>query len=290
MAGCFSFTDFRDQCYRISFLSAGMKSKLMDLGEGTTMHCWVPKKITDKPALLLIHGLGANAMWQWSAQIRPFSVYFNIYVPDLLFFGKSYTTRPERTEKFQAQCVMKMLENLGVTKYHVVGVSYGGFVGYSLAHMYPDAVQKLVLVASGVCLEEKDLQEGLFKISDLTTAVNILLPQTATNLKTLMKMSFFKAPKMVPSCLLKDFILKMVIDRREERIELVNHLIAGKKSSDLPVISQETLLIWGEHDQIFPLELGYRLKRHLLDKPELVVFNDAGHAVHLEKQTNSTPS
>uniref|UniRef100_A0A0C9QLQ0 TSA: Wollemia nobilis Ref_Wollemi_Transcript_26734_848 transcribed RNA sequence n=1 Tax=Wollemia nobilis TaxID=56998 RepID=A0A0C9QLQ0_9CONI len=215
MAGCFSFTVLRDQCYHISFVNAGMKSKLLDLGDGTTMHCWVPKKTRDKPSLLLIHGLGANAMWQWNSQIRPFRRHFNIYVPDLIFFGKSFTTRPERTEIFQAQTVMKMMEILGLTKFHVVGVSYGGFVAYNLAYLYPDAVQKVILVASGVCLEEKDMEEGLFKISDLTTAISILLPQTATNLKTLMKMSFFRAPKIIPSCFLKDFINNMVIDRRE---------------------------------------------------------------------------
>eukprot|EP01018_Ginkgo_biloba_P007864 Gb_08079 [translate_table: standard] len=284
MGSCFSFTASRNQCFYISFASAGMKSKLVELGDGTTMHCWIPKKPRNRPALLLIHGLGANAMWQWSSQIRPFLLYFDLYVPDLVFFGKSFTTRSERTELFQAQCVMKLMENLGVTKFHVVGVSYGGFVAYSLAHLYPDTVQKVVLVCSGVCLEEKDMKEGLFKISDLTTAISILLPQTASNLKTLMKMSFWKPPKMVPSCFLKDFIQIMVKDRREERIELVNHLIMDKNASTLPVINQEALIIWGEHDQIFPLELGNRLKRHLGDRAEMVVFKNAGHAVHLEKK------
>ena len=33
----------------------------------------------------------------------------------------------------------------------------------------------------------------------------------------------------------------MVTDRREERIELINHLIAGRKASDLPVMHQVKL-------------------------------------------------
>lgn len=283
MASCFSLTASGNRYYRVYFRISGLKSKLVELEDGTRMHCWVPKKTSNKPVLILIHGLGASGMWQWSSQIRAFRGHFNLYVPDLIFFGKSYTTRPERTELFQAECVMKLMENLGVTKFHVVGVSYGGFVAYRLAQLYPDAVQKLTLVAAGVCLEEKDMEEGLFKVSDLATARSILLPQTTANLKTLMKLSFVKAPKMVPSCLLQDFIINMFADRRDERVELVNHLIAGRKVSDLPVIHQKTLIIWGEHDQIFPLELGNRLKRHLGDGAELVLFKDAGHAVHLEK-------
>lgn len=283
MASCFSLTASGDRYYHIYFRIAGMKSKLVELEDGTKMHCWVPKKTRNKPVLILLHGLGANAMWQWSSQIRAFRGHFNLYVPDLIFFGKSFTTRPERTELFQAQCVMKLMEKLGATKFHVVGVSYGGFVAYRLAQLYPDAVQKLALVAAGVCLEEKDLKEGVLKVSDLATAKSILLPQTAANLKTLLKLSFARAPKMVPSCLLHDIIINMFADRRDERVELINHLISGRKASDLPVIHQETLIIWGEHDQIFPLELGNRLKRHLGDGAELVLFKDAGHAVHLEK-------
>ena len=99
-----------------------------------------------------------------------------------------------------------MCDVLGVTKFHVVGLSYGGFVAYQLAHLYPDAVQKVALVAAGFCLEEKDIREGLFKVSDLATVISILLPQTAANLKKLMEFSFVRVPKMVPSFLLQDFI------------------------------------------------------------------------------------
>ncbi|RDY12251.1 hypothetical protein CR513_02983, partial [Mucuna pruriens] len=44
-----------------------------------------------------------------------------------------------------------------------------------------------------------------------------------------------------------------------------------------------TLIIWGEHDQVFPLELGHRLKRHLEDNAQLVIIKNAGHAFNVEK-------
>ena len=64
----------------------------------------------------------------------------------------------------------------------------------------------MALVAAGVCLEEKYIREGIFKVSDLATVISILLPQTAANLKKLMEFSFVRVPKMVPSFLLQDFI------------------------------------------------------------------------------------
>ncbi|KAL3567667.1 hypothetical protein D5086_030318 [Populus alba] len=39
------------------------------------------------PVDLLLHGFGANAMWQYGKHLQMFISRFNVYVPDLLFFG-----------------------------------------------------------------------------------------------------------------------------------------------------------------------------------------------------------
>ncbi|KAG1330771.1 putative Monoacylglycerol lipase abhd6-B [Cocos nucifera] len=74
-----------------------------------------------------------------------------------------------------------------------------------------------------------------------------------------------------------------VLDYVTEKTELINTLIKDRKLSDLPKIMQPTLIIWGEQDKIFPLELGHRLQRHLQENSQLVVIKNAGHAVNLEK-------
>ncbi|KAL2454554.1 alpha/beta-Hydrolases superfamily protein [Abeliophyllum distichum] len=78
-------------------------------------------------------------------------------------------------------------------------------------------------------------------------------------------------------------IMVMCVENFQERKELVYALHKDRKLSDLPKISQPTLIIWGEHDQVFPLELAYRLKRHLDDNARLVVLKNAGHAINMEK-------
>ena len=145
-------------------------------------------------------------MWQYGNIVRQFIQRFNIYVPDLLFFGRSFTTRPERTEAFQAECLMKVMKSHGVKKLSLVGVSYGGFVGYNMAMKFPEALERLVLCCAGVCLEEKDMEEGLFAVSDLDEAARTLMPQTPEKLRDLMRLSFVKPIKGVPSYFLSDFI------------------------------------------------------------------------------------
>ncbi|KAJ0087196.1 hypothetical protein Patl1_08533 [Pistacia atlantica] len=286
MTKCFSFTEAKNWCLRSTFTRSGLRSTLTDLSDGTVMHCWVPNSRNDsKPDLLLIHGLGANALWQWADVIPQLIHYFNVYVPDLVFFGESYTSRPERTDSFQAECIMKVMEANTVKKLSLVGLSYGGFVGYSMAVQFNENIERVVICSSGVCLEEKDLREGMFKVSDLEEASSILVPQSREKLKKLLGFSLYKPPPtwLIPSCLLDDFIDAMCREYVEEKRDLIRAIPKDRKISNISKITQPTLILWGECDQIFPLELGYRLKRHLGDNAELVVIPNAGHALNIEK-------
>ncbi|KAK6150401.1 hypothetical protein DH2020_015333 [Rehmannia glutinosa] len=269
MAKCFSFTASRDWCYRCSFSTAGLKSTTTDLGDGTVIHCWGPKTHRpNKPTLLLIHGIGANAMWQWNDFVSPLASKFNVYVPDLLFFGESYTTRPERSEAFQAESVMRAMEAMGVRgRMRVVGLSYGGFVAYSMAAQFPDAVERVVIGCAGVCLEEKDMEDGLFRVKSVDEAIGILLAQTPEKLRELMRLSFYKPVKNVPSCFLSDFIDVMCSENFQERKELIYALHKDRKLSDLPKITQRVSFHY----------------RHLEHNAQLVVLKKAGHAINMEK-------
>lgn len=210
---------------------------------------------------------------------------FNVYVPDLLFFGESYTTRAERSESFQAQCVMSLMEAQNVTKMDVFGLSYGGFVAYSMAAQFRERVGRVCLGGAGVCFEEKDIDEGgVFKVvTSIEEAAEVLIPQTPEKVRKLVKLSFHKPPPSMPSCFLQDFIEVMCTEFRQEKEELIQTLHKNRKMSDLPKITQPTLIIWGEHDQVFPLELAHRLKRHIGDNAELVVIKNVGHALNVER-------
>ncbi|XP_022136455.1 monoacylglycerol lipase ABHD6-like [Momordica charantia] len=284
MAACFSFSSTLDSCFRYSFSRAGLKSTTTDLGDGTIMHCWAPKIRKDtKPNLLLLHGFGANAMWQWNEFISPLIRFFNVYVPDLIFFGNSYTTRPERSESFQARCMMRLMDSLEVQTTNVVGISYGGFVSYSMAAQFPERLEKVVLCCAGVCLEEKDMADGMFVVKNVDEAASILLPQTPAKLKELIRLTFVKPARTMPTCIIDDFIDVMCTEYKEEKEELIKEILKDRNLSNLPKITQPTLIIWGEQDRVFPLELAYRLQRHLGENAEVVVVKEAGHAINAEK-------
>ncbi|GMH00156.1 hypothetical protein Nepgr_001995 [Nepenthes gracilis] len=284
MSRCLSLIRFQDWCFRSAFSKSGLRSTITDLGDGTVVHCWIPNAPREtKPDLVLIHGFGANAMWQWFRVVCQVTSHFNVYVPDLVFFGDSFTTRPERTESFQAQCIMRVLEANAVKKMSVVGLSYGGYVAYSMAVQYKEEVERVVICCSGVCVEEKDLRVGMFKVADLDAAADILLPQTADKLRELLSFTIYRPPKLLPSCFLNDFINVMCTEYVEEKRDLLRAILKDRKISEIPRINQPTLIIWGDQDQVFPLELAHRLKRHLGETAQLVVIKNAGHCFTVER-------
>ena len=51
-------------------------------------------------------------------------------MPDLVFFGGSWSSSPLRSEQFQADVMLSLMDKLAVPRFHCMGLSYGGFVAY----------------------------------------------------------------------------------------------------------------------------------------------------------------
>lgn len=87
--------------------AAGLTSQTLSINSETTIHFWGPpplhhRIVDDRPVMLLLHGFGPSAMWQWRRQIQAFSPsIFRLYCPDLVFFGDSTTSSTNRSEVFQ---------------------------------------------------------------------------------------------------------------------------------------------------------------------------------------------
>ncbi|XP_076932725.1 uncharacterized protein LOC143598377 [Bidens hawaiensis] len=261
----------------------------MDVDELTTIHFWGPKPPAAgdnkrKPSLLLLHGFGPHGVWQWRQQVTFFAPYFDVYVPDLIFFGDSTTNSSERSEIFQAS-IGKLMENLGVSKYLVVGTSYGGFVTYRMAEMWPERVERVVIASSGVNMKPKDNGE-LLKRAKVEKIEELMLPQTAAQLRTLMRLAA-SAHVYVPDFFLNDVIDKLYCENRKEKMELLKGLALGKH--DPPIVSpllQKVLIVWGEEDNIFLLEKAKELKEMLGENASLEVMKKASHVPQIEQPKN----
>ncbi|KAH9299433.1 hypothetical protein KI387_031115, partial [Taxus chinensis] len=238
----------------------GLQSKQIDLPNGTTMHCWIKSSSAsspDNPAMLLIHGFGADGLTGWDKQIGALGKHFSLYIPDLVFFGESTTTSSERSEIFQAECLKSLLESLQVKSVTAVGHSYGGFVGFWLAHRYPELVRRLVIVSSGICMTPSS-NDDILKEFGATDIKDVLLPSNVHDFKRGIKLTIYNMP-WLPIFMYRD-IMQAKGGKTDERAQLVDAIVIGSKNAPpIPTLNQEVLIIWGKNDKIFKLEEAHSL-------------------------------
>ncbi|KAL7001839.1 hypothetical protein U1Q18_002987 [Sarracenia purpurea var. burkii] len=285
---CVSIASLYGCFIRRSLAGAGLSSQTIDIDDETTVQFWGPNprlsnpSATPKPPLVLIHGFGPDAQWQWRPQAVFFARDFAVYIPSLVFFGKSTTKSMERSEVFQAVSVAKVMEKLGVEKYSVVGTSYGGFVAYHMAAMWPERVEKVVIASSGVNMRLIDNVEFL-KRANVETIEEVMLPRTAAQMRALLGVAMFRTT-YVPDFFLKDFVHVLYSENRKEKMELLVGLKIGKDNTvSISPLQQDALIVWGENDQVFLLEKAIELKELLGEKARLKVIKKASHLPQLEQ-------
>lgn len=179
----------------------GITPQKIEIEPGTTVNFWAPTHIDGKSrtSVVLLHGFFSDGILTWIFQVLALSVAgkYDVYVPDLIFFGDSTTDKPDRSVSFQAECVAKGLRKLGVQRCTVVGFSYGGFVGFKLANLYPELVHSMV--TSGSTFLELD--------EILKNTINLLLPESVQKLKLLISIgSHKKLFSCFPNFVYRDFL------------------------------------------------------------------------------------
>ncbi|XP_028763188.1 monoacylglycerol lipase ABHD6 [Neltuma alba] len=277
----------------------------------TVMQFWVPTTINPhKPNLILIHGFGGSSRWQFFCQIWHLSRKVNLFVPDLLFFGDSYSGRSDRSDVFQAKCVVQGMKKLGVNRFSVAGISYGGYVTYKIAEMCPKEVEKVVIVSSGICYTEEQKTEHLNKIG--RSPLELLVPENPEDLRCLLNLCLhrFDLLQRLPDFILREAIEAVLKENRKEKCEILDYLLNREADSKPGILIQreyivvlkcvafsimlrfdsllmyvcmkETLIIWGDKDRMFPIKQAYELQRHLEGRAKVQVMKDAGHALNFD--------
>ncbi|TKY55823.1 Epoxide hydrolase 4 [Spatholobus suberectus] len=275
---------------------AGIRPYTVEIEPGTVMSFWVPSetitkpkkkdekpKIVSKPSkptVVLVHGFASEGIVTWQFQVGALAKKYSVYVPDLLFFGGSTTDKPDRSPKFQAECLVTGLRKLGVERCVVVGFSYGGMVAFKMAEMYPEMVQALVISGSILAMTDSLSVASLQELG-FSSSSELLLPTSVKGLKALLSVAAHKK-LWFPDRLHKDF-LEVMFTNRKERSELLEGLVISNRDITIPNFPQRIHLLWGENDQIFKLELAQNMKQQLGDGTTFHGIKKAGHLVHLER-------
>lgn len=236
--------------------------------------------------VLFLHGSGpgATGLSNWERIIEDLGERFHCLAPDMIGFGdSSHPLDPPRGmgpfNELRAEALLDLVDQLGLTKVHLVGNSMGGQLALLMTLARPELVGKILLMGSGGA-PDMPVTPGLSHLREFYAA---------------------PSPESLES-LLEQFVhdlepLRPTIDRVvKERMSYVNredvrrsHEAAFDPNGtrrfftpeELAGITHDVLVVHGRDDRIIPPQASRWFADHL-PNANLFVIGQCGHWTQIE--------
>ncbi|WNM58912.1 alpha/beta hydrolase [Candidatus Nitrospira allomarina] len=226
------------------------------------------------PVILLLHGFPTSSH-MFRNLIPQLSDRFHVLAPDYPGFGNSsMPTVDEFTYTFDnlAIVIEKFIKKVGLKSYSLYLMDYGAPVGFRLAVNHPERIESLI-IQNGNAYEEglREFWKPFRAYWEDRTTENAVALEAFLNLSAT-KWQYTHGVRD-PEAISPDnwLVDQYLLDRTGNRdIQLQLFYSYG---SNLPHYPQwqaylrkyqpATLIVWGEHDKIFPAEGAYPYKRDL---------------------------
>ena len=236
------------------------------------------------PPMILIHGFAAsNLVWS-KVFLELAGAGFRVIAPDLPGYG--YSGKPghlDYTIASQAKIVFNLVRQLGIDRAVLVGSSYGAAIAATIALDHPTLVEKLVLV--GAVTNNKPTRYLLMRLFSSPIIGDILSPLVVGSrglLRLRMKRVYDKHSWVLDEKRVDARHLPLrTRGAHRAIIRTVRRWDAERVSRDAHLLTQPTLLLWGDTDREVPLRDGERLNEEI-PHSRLVVFRECGHLPHEE--------
>jgi pimeloyl-ACP methyl ester carboxylesterase len=214
--------------------------------------------------LLLIHGYGAAA-WVWEKQIDVLSQFYRVYALDLIGHGFSDRPKISYTPRTYVHFLKEFMDGVEIEKASLIGNSMGGGIAWAMAILYPEQVDRLILID---CVPPDVLRQvknesfrTLAAIKDIPILPYLVIAARGRHsIKSVLLECVSDTKLITPEMVNRQYSLSRIkgttwvlystLKHAEEALELKDHL---------SIIHQPTLFIWGEKDQIFPPQVGVAL-------------------------------
>lgn len=206
------------------------------------------------PPLLLIHGFTGTGRY-WDRFLDEFGPHYTLVIPDLRGHGRSTNPSGVFTYRDVARDMFGLLDHLEIRRFNGIGYSAGGNTLIHMAVQQPERVEAMVLVAGAHRLT-LDAREALRKWPNLQD-----LPEETRE--------YYRRehPGGEPQIRSLFSQLRSLADNYNEFDFSPEHL------STIPT---RTLLVWGDRDEIYPLDVALELYE-ALPNAALWVVPGQGH-------------
>ena len=218
--------------------------------------------------VLFLHGGGG--LPSWLPFLARLAEKFDVIVPEHPGFGQSEMPTWLDSVSDLANFYLDFLEELDLQQVHLVGHSLGGWIAADLAVRNTSRLASLTLISSGGIHVEGIEPVDTFLSNDEQRVRNLFYDQKLAH----EALARTRRPE------LEDVLLK--------NRATTARLVWQPRSYDpqlqkwLHRIRVPTLLLWGDHDRLFPKEYALAYER-LIPSARVVIVADCGHLPHVEK-------
>jgi len=241
--------------------------------------------------LLLIHGM-AGSSDAWRELIPRLAKSYRVVAPDLLGHGQSTKPRGDYSLGAFAVWLRDLLDELGIARATIVGHSLGGGVAMQFIYQHPDYCERVILISSGGLGPDVGWILRLLSAPGAEFVLPLIAPKpvlkvgnkigswfTSSGMRAPRASEIWRAYSSFSDRPTRDAFLRTlrsVVDYRGQAVSALNRLHVR---SELP-----TLTIWGEDDEIIPVEHGHAAQA-ARPGSRLEVLPGVGHFAHVEAPT-----
>jgi pimeloyl-ACP methyl ester carboxylesterase len=240
------------------------------------------------PALLLLHGIAGSSR-TWVPAMTLLQSDYDVIAPDFLGHGVSAKPLGDYSLGNHACTVRDFMQLLGIDRATVVGQSFGGGVAMQFAYQFPERCERLVLVDAGGLGREVNWILRLMTLPVAEYAMPALFPPFMRGWGD--SMARFLGHRGIGSAQTAEMwhsyrslteaesrrafvrTMRAVIDPRGQSVSALDRLYLA---ANVP-----TLIVWGDHDRIIPLDHAYKT-HEAIPNSRLEVMKGVGHYPQVE--------
>lgn len=228
------------------------------------------------PVVVLLNGLSQSTA-SWGFLTPLLNEKYIVVLMDFVFQGGSDKDGDWRDFDQHAEDVMTVLDAHGVSKASLIGLSYGSIVAQHCGVLFPERIDKLVLLSTFAhktpYYEAIELSwKRSLEIGGYGLLLDVMLPYVLSD-------HYFNNP-IIPIELLKSMRKDVVEAKALEKL-MTATLHMNDYRKELLKIKASTLVVHGGKDMLFPIELGKSVSEQITGS-KFVVLPEAGHTLNLE--------
>lgn len=204
-----------------------------------------------KETIIFIHGLGSY-LPAWKKNIEVLSADFRCIAIDLPGYGKSSKLPHSGSMTFYAGIVNQFIEKLNLGSVYVAGHSMGGQIAMVMALYHPEKVKGLILAAPAGFEQFTEGQKQWFRNVMTLDGVK---KTTADDIQTNLAYNFYNLPTDAEFMITDRLGMRTASDFDAYCYAVVQSVSGMVNEPVLPFLSkitQPTLIIFGENDNLIP--------------------------------------